>query len=313
MNRKKIHKRIPKPLKDLTLLDRFLFDTAVSDPEICHNILSIIFGGREILALRIGVSEYSVEPYYDARAIRLDLLAFDAEGSVYNAEAQKENRGYDALCRRSRFYQAHIDVNLLEPGEVDFGKLNDVYVIFISPFDIFGKGKYQYTFRMKCDEVPDLELEDGAVRIFLNTKGQNTEEVSPELIEFLKYAEKNTEDESALKCPRVRKLADQINQIKQNQEVGVRYMRQWEEVEYARRDGRTEGLERGLEQGLTLGEMVILVKLVRKKKRKNLNINEIADFLEEDESKIRTIYELLNSYPDSTDNELAEILCDQNV
>ncbi|MDY4922244.1 MAG: hypothetical protein SO117_04305, partial [Frisingicoccus sp.] len=62
-------------------------------------------------------------------------------------------------------------MNLLEPGERDFRKLNDVYVIFIAPFDLFGQEKYMYTFRMTCDEVPGLELKDGGVRIFLNTHG----------------------------------------------------------------------------------------------------------------------------------------------
>ena len=57
--------------------------------------------------------------------------------------------------------------------ENDFGKMNDVYVIFIAPFDLFGKNKYMYTFRMTCDEVPGLSMGDGAVRIFLNTHGKN--------------------------------------------------------------------------------------------------------------------------------------------
>ena len=40
--------RESKPLKKLILLDRFLFDTAMSDPEIRRNILSIIFGEKEV-------------------------------------------------------------------------------------------------------------------------------------------------------------------------------------------------------------------------------------------------------------------------
>ena len=47
MENRQEQKRVRKPLKDLTLLDRFLFDTAMSDPEICQNILSIIFSDRE--------------------------------------------------------------------------------------------------------------------------------------------------------------------------------------------------------------------------------------------------------------------------
>lgn len=86
-------KRVHKPLKELTLMDRFLFDTAMSVPEICQNILSIIFDNREIPSIRIGLPEKTLEPYYDSRAVRLDLLAFDDKGAVYDTEAQKRNTG----------------------------------------------------------------------------------------------------------------------------------------------------------------------------------------------------------------------------
>ena len=194
-----------KPLKDLTLLDRFLFDTAMSDPQICQNILSIIFSDREIPPIRYGAAEQSLEPFYDSRAVRLDLLAYDEEGTVYDAEAQKENKGKRFLLRRSRLYQSAIDVNLLKPGDFDFGKLNDVYVIFIAPFDLFGENKYMYTFRMSCDEVPE------------------------------RYGRE-------IKDRRVQELASRIEMPKGSQEVGVKYMRLWEEMEEARTEGRKTGM-----------------------------------------------------------------------
>ena len=91
---------------------------------------------------------------------------------MYDKKKKKKNKGRKSTCRRSRFYQALVDVNLMKPGEDDFRKLNDTYIIFICPFDLFGHKKYKYTFRMKCDEVAGLEMDDGAVRIFLNTHGK---------------------------------------------------------------------------------------------------------------------------------------------
>ena len=238
-----------KPLKDLTLLDRFLFDTAMSDPQICRNILSIIFSDREIPQIRYGAAEQSLEPFSDSRAVRLDLLAYDEEGNVYDAEAQKENKGKRFLLRRSRLYQSAIDVNLLKPGDFDFGKLNDVYVIFIAPFDLFGENKYMYTFRMSCDEAPGLSLNDGAVRIFLNTRGRNDDEVPRGLVEFLHYAEAPERYGREIKDMRVQELASRIEMLKGSQEVGVKYMRLWEEMEEARMEARTEGREEGREEG----------------------------------------------------------------
>ena len=114
MKNEKNEKPVRKPLKELTLLDRFLFDTAMSDPEICRNILSIIFGEKE---------------------------------------------------------------------------------------------------------------------------------VPPGLIEFLHYAENPEQQEKEIQDERVRKLAGQIEMLKNSQEVGVKYMRLWEELEEARREGLTEGKE----------------------------------------------------------------------
>ena len=237
-NKNQKHER--KSLKELTLLDRFLFDTAMSDPKICQNILSIIFNDREIASIRVGIAEKTQEPYYDSRAVRMDLLAIDEDNVIYDAEAQRENKGKRFLLRRSRLYQSAIDVNLLEPGELDFGKMNDVYVIFIAPFDLFGKNKYMYTFRLICDEVSGMPLNDGAVRIFLNTHGKKDSEVSPELVEFLHYVERTADYDGVIQNSRVRKLADQIEMLKSNQEVGVKYMRLWEELDDARIEGREE-------------------------------------------------------------------------
>ena len=241
MENRQEQKRVRKPLKDLTLLDRFLFDAAMSDPEISQNILSIIFSDKEIPAIRFSVAEQTQEPYYDSRAVRLDVLAYDEDDVVYDAEAQKENKGKRFLLRRSRLYQSAIDVNLLKPGDLDFGKMNDVYVIFIAPFDLFGENKYVYTFRMTCDEVPGLSMDDGAVRIFLNTRGRNDDEVPRGLVEFLHYAEAPERYGKVIEDARVQELASQIEMLKGSQEVGVKYMRLWEELAEARLEGREIG------------------------------------------------------------------------
>lgn len=75
------------------------------------------------------------------------------------------------------------------PGTRSFNLLNDTCIIMITPFDLFGKGRYCYTFHPYCEEEPDLRLEDGAVRIFLNSHGTNRNEVSEELVALLEYME----------------------------------------------------------------------------------------------------------------------------
>ncbi len=276
-------KRVRKPLRELTLMDRFLFDEAMSKPVISRMILSIILG-EEISPIRIGITEKAEEPYYGSRAVRLDLLAFDENDVVYDAEAQKKNTGKRNLKRRSRLYQAHIDVNLMEPGELNFKNMNDAYVIFIAPFDLFGMKKYKYTFRMTCDEIPEMALDDGAVRIFLNSHGENDDEVSPELVEFLHFMENTSWDCKEFKNDRVRELADQIDRLKDSQEVGVKYMRYWEEIAETKEEARAEG--RAEER----------VDVIRKfMKNMNISIEKALEILEIPENEHPMYIELVNN------------------
>ncbi|MDD3794642.1 MAG: hypothetical protein PHE06_01490 [Lachnospiraceae bacterium] len=64
-------------------------------------------------------------------------------------------------------------------------------IIMITPYDLFGYGKYQYTFQPVCKGAPGLQLEDGTKQIFLNTKGRNPEDVSEEKKEEKKGAGRN--------------------------------------------------------------------------------------------------------------------------
>lgn len=103
-----------------------------------------------------------------------------------------------------------------------------------------------YTFQMTCDEVPGLPMDDGAVRIFLNTRGRNDDEVPQGLVEFLHYAEAPERYGKDIKDFRVQELASQIEMLKGSQEVGVKYMRLWEELAEARIEGREAGMTDGI-------------------------------------------------------------------
>lgn len=161
---------------------------------------------------------------------------------VYDTEVQKEDT--KNLPKRSRLYQALMDVKLLNPRDVDFNKLNKVYVIIIMPFDLFGHGLYQYTVN-QCEEVPELALGDEAIRIFFNTHETNVNEVRPELVELLHYIEHTTEEVSQrCKSERIKDMQIRIDAIKSNEEIGVKYMQEWEEKALERNKGQEEGMDR---------------------------------------------------------------------
>ena len=272
-----------KNLSDLTLLDRFLFAEAVEDPEIMQLILEIILE-RDVRLDGLPQTEKEERDSPRYRHVRLDVWARDLDNRVYDTEVQKRNTGN--LPRRSRYYQSHIDVKLLEPGTVDFSLLGDVILILIAPFDLIGDGCYRYTFQMCCTENKERILEDGAVRIFLNTHGKNPKDVSPELVQLLHFMEHtNDPPPPGGECEKVQKLRRKIENIKANEEVGVRFMHAWEERELDRIEARNAGLEAGRTE--------LLTNLVQRKLAKGQSPEKIAEDLMEELETIQKIADSL--------------------
>lgn len=270
-----------KLLKELNLTDRFLFDEVIEDPQTHRDMLSIIFG-REIPLLTKNETEKEMRVSPQIRSVRMDVFSMDEEGTVYNTEMQDKRKS--DLAKRSRYYQAVLDTNLLEPGIPNYNLLNTTYIILITTFDLFGYGKYQYTFEARCREEPGCVLEDQAVRIFLNTRGKNDSEVSEELVSFLHYIE-NTTDAVAENSgsERIKRIHNRVRKVKVSEEVGVKYMQAWEEKYYEREEGRIEGREEGAKAKLQ--------ELIRKKLVKGKSVEKIADELEESIETIEKIIE----------------------
>ena len=268
-----------KPLKDLRLLDRFLFAELMEDGECSKEVLEIILG-KEISLLSRDQTEKEVRTATWLKSIRLDVYSVDEEGTVYDTEMQQNWR--NDLEKRSRYYQGLLDSSLLVPGEQSYNALNNTYIIMIMPFDLFGKGRYQYTIKAFCEEDKEVQMQDGATRIFLNTHGKNQEEVRPELIEFLNYVENTNElQEEMFRSEKVTKIQKAVGQIKSNEEIGVKYMQKWEEIAEARAEGREE----------------YTLELIQKKQAKGKTIAQIADELEMTEEELQRI---LVKYPETT-------------
>ncbi|MBO5055142.1 MAG: PD-(D/E)XK nuclease family transposase, partial [Lachnospiraceae bacterium] len=138
-------------LKNLNLVDKFLFDETMENREAYEAAVSILLENEvELLDKPQTEKELRISP--QLREVRLDVVSMDRSKKIYYTEMQQRNTGN--LRKRSRYYQAQLDVSLLEPGTRDFGALNDSCFILIAPFDIFGKGLCRYTFEGTCRECP---------------------------------------------------------------------------------------------------------------------------------------------------------------
>ena len=134
-----------------------------------------------------------------------------------------------------------------------------------------------------------------------------SQDVSPDLVQLLHFMEHTNEAPPADgECEKVQRLRKKIEAIKSNEEVGVRFMQEWEERELERIDARKEGekigeergeqrgLKLGKQRGLMLGEQNKLRNLVQKKLAKKQSLEKIAEDLMEDLETIRNIADNLS-------------------
>ena len=266
-------KNYKRSLKDLNMIDNFMWAEATEDPENAKIISEIII--RRVLGIEVHNVIIEAEKQYhnlipNGRGIRLDLQITEKEGQrvvrVYdiepNAYAETE------LAKRSRYYQSISDAKNLGSRK-GFHLLPEYFSIWILLNDPFGDDRIVYTVKNMVVENPDLVYNDGVTKVFLYTGG--TKGGSDELRALLNFIAKSNDENAtdSYLC----KIQEILNDIRNNEEVGERYMT-WEEMmEYEKRDsyeaGRISGREEGREEGFVLAlrklgvsDDVIIVKLI---------------------------------------------------
>lgn len=201
--------------EELSISNDFLFGKVMQNPELCKELLQRILPDLDIDRIEYPELQKTIKEDFDAKGIRLDVYINDGKGTVYNIEMQAVTSKY--LPRRTRYYQSMIDLQLVDKGQ-DYDTLNNSYIIFICLSDIFGKGRYMYTFENVCKEDSEVILNDGEKKIFLNADGKNGT-ISKELKEFLNYvAGRPSEDVF------VEKLKCAVEHAKKNREWRREYM-----------------------------------------------------------------------------------------
>ena len=233
-----------KTLQDLTIRDNFLFAAVMQQGDNCKKFLEMLL---KIKINRIDILyEKTIIYNPEYKGIRLDVYAKGDDHICYNIEMQVLS---DKLPKRSRYYHSQMDMELLSSGE-SYDTLPDTYVIFICDFDPFGLQRYCYNFESRCLEDTTLSLGDGSKSIFLSTIGNNSSDISPELLSFLTFIRENQpEDLRDYHDAYVTQLQDTIYQIKRSKELGSRFMLLEIMLDEKYREGRTEGLTEGLTKG----------------------------------------------------------------
>lgn len=121
-----------------------------------------------------------------------------------------------------------------------------IYVIFLCDFDPIGLGKYKYTRRQIIEEDQNYHYDDGSYTVFLSTVGTNEDEVSQDLVKFLKYVGAELEEsQDDYSDDFVKRLQKSVEKIKFDREMGRRYMLFEELMKDEYNAGKAEGIELG--------------------------------------------------------------------
>lgn len=266
-----------------------MFDVTTNNLECCQIILELALGIR-IKTIRWHENQIVIHNLPGKRGIRLDFYVEDEDGILYDVEMQKLNRGN--IPKRTRFYQSLMDAPLLKSGEEFFDFLNPSYIVIICDFDLYHQGKYRYTFTNQCKEIPGLELGDESIKIILNTKGVNNNEVEQSLIDFLHYISDSTGKQLTVRCDkRLRRLHEIIESIRSNSEVEAYYMKSITREQEIIADAKAE--ERACSVLVLLDELGEIPDNLRTQILNEQDLNVLRTWLIT-ASKARTIQEFTN-------------------
>ena len=266
-----MHKRPRRKLEDLNLIDNFLFQEMLTQEDVrdefCRILLRTILG-REIRNIRVVPQKNVLGVDTDKHGIRMDayieevptdctrnteaLIDADILPEIYDIEPNKTYEK-DLLPKRMRYYHGLIDTQLLA-SDMDYDQLPKVVIIIILPYDPFNKKRMIYTIQNQCVEDPTVPYNDGALKIFLYTKGTEGNP-SKTLRDMLKYIETSVNDNVTNQD--IETLNNLVIKVKQRKEVNISYMKSWEYEKMIRKEaaqeGREEGFALGREEGLSLG------------------------------------------------------------
>ena len=249
--------------EDLKISNDFMFKEVMkSNKGLCKRLVGSIMQ-QDIEDIVYIDTEKTLQPYYDSRGIRLDVILADDNHTRYNLEMQARNviskAGVALLPKRTRYYQSVIDMDMLKKGE-NFDQLNPLVLIFICTFDFYKEGRYVYTFKSRCLENLEIELANDVTVKLVNAKGKQGQ-VNDLLKNFLEYVMTNKPVDDFTKD-----LERQVWAVKNDKEVRWKYMvlqaelRDTEIVAFEAGEakghaaGLAEGREEGIAQGLAEGE-----------------------------------------------------------
>ena len=202
-------------VRRMNIIDDQFFQKIAEDKEVCEELLQILLEKPDLQIIEAQTQRKL--PNLQARAVILDALCKDANGNLFNIEVQKDDKKRDhskaeEYQKRVRFNLASMDTSFTEKG-TEFHNLPDLYAVFISQIDPFGKHHAAYHIRRSLAET-ETTVYNGINEIYINTASKDGTLVA----ELMQYFENSNGIN-----PKFEKLSYRVEQLK-NDETEVTTM-----------------------------------------------------------------------------------------
>lgn len=249
-----------RKLSELNVIDDFMMNELATNEELkepCfRRILSVLLD-RDIGEINVKAQSIIQGLDTDLRGVRLDVEIKEPAGptmkheaNIYDIEPHTENE--EGILKQNRYKQARIDSKYVKSGwkTKDFVKMNNLYVIMITNFDMFGEGLFEYTVKNKILERPDLEYDDGLTFKYFNTKG--TKGVNEGVRNLLRFMEnsvpENVVDEAT------KEISEYVDKVKKSPKAEEAYMTMGDKIDRLCEESEQRGIEIGERRGIEIGE-----------------------------------------------------------
>ena len=267
--------------------DDIMFSLVMHDEDICREFLQRILPDEEFGDIRLESSiegdiasadlvsvetQKSIKFTGGAHGVRLD--AFIKSCNMW-AEIEMQTHAGDHIAKRSRFYQANMDLEYLREGR-EYSERPRSYVIFICTYDYIGADRPVYFFE-KFDRQNCLQFGDEAYSIILNTacSPHKVPESLKPLFEYINDPSKGVGD--AL-----------VNHI--DERVKKFNTHEWRRKHMTLQELMDRNYKEGLEQGLEQGRSDMKFSLARTMKSKGEPVEKIAEYTGLSPAEVEALY-----------------------
>ena len=168
--------------RGFNLLSNVFMSVALNDLPACQHVIRILTGIKDLTVKEIR-TQYRISKITSHDAI-LDVLAEDAEGKLINLEIQRGDTVDHA--RRTRFYSAMIDSELLQKGK-EYYEMPEVYIIYISEDDIWKDKRTTYPVKKQFVGT-EITCDDGLHVLYVNAAIDDGTETA-KLMKYFKKAD----------------------------------------------------------------------------------------------------------------------------